>query len=458
MCSLHSTDTTTPRPRVRILPTEAASEQFPARTLDPELAQTLGQSRDYLQRVSTVIEAAYQRLLNISTRLATPSERMSNEVQDGQAISQMGPNHSAIVLSSVAQETAAPNTQDTVGDAVAQRLSDPAVAETARRNMSTIRQRFAELTSALADDVNANPALTDGEPSRPSSTVLFGPRSREGMESRRPLLHNRRSNPSDATTTLGRRVEARASGSRDTLDTRVRETLVDSSFAVSLLNRHREQLLDTSRNFASTGRDGESQNIPSSSITTSHPPITTFRAPPWGYRERSAQWRENLEERRPTAGTSHSLRTTNDSSRPRGNVILPPTPPPPTQRLSVNRGGSSYSGLLDLPGLETETEAERYARLRRARELSRSLTTPITISDSSDDDDMYGWGRPTDPVWGQSITGTAGLNLSSSDGQRPFMGLATWGSYGENESERTAQLYDSASAGRRRTRGWGTFE
>lgn len=411
---------------------------------------------------------------------------MPNQIQDIRYNSTMGPDHSAIVLSNVEGDSTVHNGSDLVGETLLQRLSDPALPERSRRNITIIRQRFAELTGVVVEGVATAQGISDGEASRPLSTLLYGPRSRESNDARRAfvtstLLRNQQTSATDTSATLARRMESRASGSRDALANRVRDVLDESSSAVTALNRQREQLLDTSRSFNVTvsppQRDSEASSNSTSFPMAEHQPSDTPVARPWVGRDRTAIWRENLQEHRPIPVLPSSSRTNNDRSRLRSLITLPPLPSAPLRRADTDQYNRAPlpDDLMDMPGLEAGTETNRLERMRRISEITRENTRPTIITDSSDDDDAYNWRTNSDTRRSQLAARGADTNHGRpavfSSLRRANRGTTvsdlpewvpppSWVAYDESEGERTAQPYESFTnvMRRRRRRGWGMSE
>lgn len=70
-----------------------------ARLTEQDLLQTLSSSRESIQRVTTAIEAAYDRLIALTSRLQESLDTMSNDPAPARTATNMGPDHSAILLS-----------------------------------------------------------------------------------------------------------------------------------------------------------------------------------------------------------------------------------------------------------------------------------------------------------------------------------------------------------------------
>jgi hypothetical protein len=336
---------------------------------------------------------------------------MPNGFQETSGESSMGPRHSAIVLSeSVSSSNTDTRTENTVtltsnlrqsnNDTIEPSRTNPSTA--AARRIDTIRQRFAELTGRVEDRPNADQP-TDGG-SGNSSTPLFGPRSQESSQANRAILmayllrdRERSSNPADATTSLGRRVEARAAAVRSppvqSSDARIDDAIDESSLSVTLLSRQRERLLESSRNFRSTALPTSGQNTAAGrtgSSTVARPPSTqTLQST----RERTMAWREALREGRLAIPDAASASIGNPNVR--ALLTLPPLPPAPPMQRSVDSHPDPPWHPSERSGLETEAEGTtRSRRLRRFYANRDPLADAPAVtgrSEVEEDNDPYSW-------------------------------------------------------------------
>lgn len=489
-----------PHPPRVARPFISRNQQSLSSRLDPDLVQTLSQSRESLELVSSAIEAAYDRLLALTTRLNLTLQTMPNERRDGNNSTDMGPEHSAILLSTPSPPSTVSHADAPVvmtgaapQQSAAERSSTP--RPTTALTADTIRQRFAELTRDVED--HANPALSDGEGASSTSTLLFGPRSQDAVQARRSFvmsyLMQRRgeNNSSDPSTSLGRRVERRAaaaSNSTDRIaDDYIHDAMDESSFTVTVLNRQREQLVESSRNFRAalsstptpTGdfgmrvRVGTSQN-PSPAPPPADSSSGSAAGLPWVSRDRTALWRENLREHRPTSSSAVESAMAVDRSRSRSILSLPPLSLPSRERDGERPPFSDDA--FELPALDTEPEDAPFSFARRSRITPQ---TAIFGSDSEDDDDPYSWmmtgdsRRPQPPLVGLDtarqrsdmlgrMRADHSEGLSGLSGSSNGLSMLTWhNNFGERGNLERAmnpdesQLANDSAVRRRRRRGWG---
>ncbi|PSS37166.1 hypothetical protein PHLCEN_2v1039 [Hermanssonia centrifuga] len=178
--------------------------------------------------------------------------------------SSMGPEHSAIVLSQPTPDISA-SVPTMMVDIPAGTAQESAPSQySAARTMDTIRQRFTELTgdgatgSSAPTSLGAVPRSHVSEMPRPLPAFMFTPRSEtfpsQASSTRRSLLashmfHRRDSNPADPSTSLGRRVEARAAAARhrtnrgnEDATTRIRDLASNIDRVVSRFNQQREEV------------------------------------------------------------------------------------------------------------------------------------------------------------------------------------------------------------------------
>lgn len=245
----------------------------------------------------------------------------------------------------------------------------------ATRGLITIRQRFAELAGRLEElDSTIRPNRLNAEAPRRRSPGLFGPRP-PADQSVSPInpprraynlssLYARQSNSDDPTTLLGRRVEARESALRASSSDNVRSDLQDfmdaADHSLTLLARHGQQLLASSREFRQSipGISSEASEDPRPFAVALPPPPAPHPPAirPFSSRERSALWRQNMRDRRPLSSSDDrsgiiiSLRRTDGDNSPRS--------PPLTSAHGPSDGQLRASSTTDMPDLTDLTDDE----------------------------------------------------------------------------------------------------
>ncbi|KAI0809262.1 hypothetical protein BC629DRAFT_1106140 [Irpex lacteus] len=309
---------------------------------------------------------------------------MSSRTEDSDpSTTAMGPGHSAIVLSS--NPVAPEPTPEASGSATP---ADPVLSSDSTTNMfssegqpsplHTIRRRFTELAGRLEELDNSLPRARPSlhrttSPSRhatnPSGPNLSQWRSSVFNNFPRPSrLAASSSHSTDASTSLGRRVEARASSARtpasDTIRSEVRDFMTAADTSLALLAQQQQQLLASSRTFRQDPTSSTVGGVGSSSTVTDGPSLSMdSSARRWFARDRTAVWRQNMRERRPrdaegTSGIVISLRAS-QGDRPRDATISP-------SDLSLfprNRRGNA----TEVPELEDETDDPANRRSYRIR-------------------------------------------------------------------------------------------
>lgn len=369
--------------------------------LPSSVLQTIAESQASLNRASSAIEAAYERLLALRTRLDENSEAMSLLTETAPT-PRMGPNHSAIVLSG-AQPSSTPNGDETSDSMVVDAMpQQPETAETealrmsAARTIDTIRRRFQE----LAGTDRSAPALPDmalyerpdtSQSARPAPGYVLRPattRANVPAEGRRTQLTphvwaRRDMNPNDPTTSLGRRVEARAAAAarnepRNPEDTAARILELRSSIDgyISRLNRHGEELLAAANSLR--------REPPPAARSPTRTPLPTLPAVTGANRR---------------LVTSDELRREFDSviSRAQDDMNVrswTSTPPAPEYTFSATVPmGNPSDQPEEIPMLRAvDTSAPGRQRIwqrnRRRLDASRNATNVLDVSDSEEEDEL----------------------------------------------------------------------
>lgn len=347
---------------------------------------------------------------------------MSSDLSNADASVAMGPDHSAIVFPNdppSRPEPAAPaqpthSHYDHLEEAV---RTSSVLTEEVRRSR-TIRRRFAELAGQQVDDLNG-PNTTRPPSLRVYTPNLFGPRSPteppHATSSRRPLLTSLlgrySSSSTDSATSLGRRVAARVSAGNTTpsevLRADVSEFVSAADASLTVLARHRQQLLASSRDFRQIGdrngddpETGSSARIPGDGLTTlsAGPPNTSSAMVRRYIAYRSPVWRQNQRDRR--ARHDPDSRGTAISFAPEDN-----TAPPYVSWTSTIPRPLGATSAANLPSLSEPEEPDPSSRrgLRIRRRLNPAPDNEIQYSyvESSDDDDGQSfWSRPRRrPSW-----------------------------------------------------------
>ncbi|KAI0090026.1 hypothetical protein BDY19DRAFT_941997 [Irpex rosettiformis] len=343
---------------------------------------------------------------------------MSSRQESSESSSSMGPDHSAIVLSG---NPAAPEPTPVTGGSATP--ADPVLPS---RDTSLFQPfgdqgRLEELDNSMPRPrvLLHRTTSSASNPSGPRPPVHWSLHSVA-----RPVRSTNASTSStDASTSLGRRVEARASAARmasnDHLRSDVREFMDAADTSLALLAHQQRQLLVSSRDFrqdstiASTETAGSSSAANGLFMASTVDPPTSGR---WFARDRAALWRQNMRERRPrdpdgNAGVLISFRATQGDqptvivrSR-RGNATEMPeledeTDDPANRRSYRIRRRLNPEGSMESLGSRTSDAAEDYDEdfPRRTRHRLAALSpariwpdTPTRESEESMDNEQDGF-------------------------------------------------------------------
>lgn len=285
-----------------------------------ELQQDLEQTHRSLRRATQAFEATFRRLTNSRNTIRGTLDTMpqdisssSNDMSNGSSTSAMGPGHSALVLSPPQSPTST-------------------TADSLRILLDTVERQTFWMDDPAAPDPPRSIPNSSSAPrprtSRPGYTSFFGPRheivrSRIGINEEQHRASSQNT-VNTASTSLGRRVAARAAAtsssgqipsSEDLIGTRVAELALNVDDAISRLNYHSEELLAASDNL----RRGPSRLLGSTSdiLPSAAPRVATVR--PLGMQAR----RENLLQRSSRAITSSDPTPTSSRTRPTGPALTP---------------------------------------------------------------------------------------------------------------------------------------
>ncbi|KAI0344074.1 hypothetical protein BDW22DRAFT_1483196 [Trametopsis cervina] len=377
---------------------------------------------------------------------------MSTERQWQDHSTPMGPEHAAIVLSDEPSTSPirAGNDPDVIIDATLPVPEQPFTMhpEGSSSTLGTIRRRFAELAGRIdeLDDtiarvgayapMSTSPRRHAPGPSGPRSPAELPPAG-PSRPTIIPLLARRNASSNEASTSLGRRVEARArvggSATSNDLRTDFREFMETSDSSLSLLSQHGQELVASARAF----RQSMASAQPSSSSSTLNPSANTT-ADTATRRWRSALWRHNLRDRRPrdpegTSGIVISQRSNQGESVP--NVVLPPTLqvigrprsgstadvlPPTLQVIGRPRSGST----ADTPDPEDEIidpASRRSYRIRRRLNPEGGAASQWRVVELLEDEDD-----------GQALTSSSQRNGPQ---QAELSSIPGWSDYSSLEDE-----------------------
>ena len=423
--------------------------------------RSISDSQQSLRRASSAIEAAYERLLALRSRLRQSLETMSSRPEGSDSSFTMGPDHSAIVLADNPAATE-PRPEGVIGPSFsagfAMAARDPSLfyssTSEGQGQPSTshiIRRRFTELTGALEE-------LDNGTP-RPRASLQRTATTTSNASGPRPPIHWRPileslarpsrsthapASSADAATSLGRRVEARASAARtasnDYLRPDVREFMDAADTSLALLAHQQRQLLVSSRGFRQDPVGASTENAGSSSVpaaSTAEPRTSTSGRSNWFARDRAALWRQNMRERRPrdadgNAGVLISFRATQGDQ--------------PTVIVRTRRGSAG-----EMPDFEDETDDPANRRSYRIRRRLNPEGSTESLGRSSDVNEDYDEARrrltALSParIWPDTPTREGEESMDSEqDGSNPYH---MWSAL----TDRRLTL----PAPSRRRRGWG---
>ncbi|TCD66761.1 hypothetical protein EIP91_000952 [Steccherinum ochraceum] len=298
------------------------------------LEHDLDRTQRSLRQATQALEATFRRLINSRNIIRGNMNTMPSDSlppSDTPAISNtsaMGPPHSALVISPPHSPSSSSSSADTL-----------------RILLDTVeRQSYWMDDPPASDSLTRSPSPTSlppqNRPPRSRYTTFFGPRH-ETVRPRPSTAENPRrpvtSSANNASTSLGRRVAARAAagspsgsrtpGSGDSATTsHVAELAVTVDDAISRLNRHRAELLAASSDLRLRSHTATAQTSAPTSLTQ------PMRA--------AASFREFLERRQVSSAGRDQPEPVSSSSRtrptaPRGGTIDPAltlvaAPSPPT--------------------------------------------------------------------------------------------------------------------------------
>ncbi|KAF7798596.1 hypothetical protein EIP86_009818 [Pleurotus ostreatoroseus] len=418
----------------------------------------------------------------------------------------MGPEHSAIVLSDDSQPNPRPpaGTEvpaesgssadmvvDVVNPEVPQVANAPTPPETTpRMPEETILRRFQELagrdrsTTALPDlasySEETNPSYTPRFPPLPSTSMMRPSTLRvNDSDTLYFNVYSRRSGPSstEAATTLGQRVEARAAAGRsashnaEETANRITELRTSIDSYISRLNRHGEELLAAASSLRQEPRQSSARRMPRISTTAtaaaaSSDPIVS------GANRRlltATQLQEEFdrvtsraqEDLRDSEQRWRSLETRPLESRSRFSLIDWDALP-----NSAEEFGSYLSSLQESLRNQRSSESESAAEPPASRE---PLPWPMDLASDSDDDDELDWLLSAPERRRRRIQPPAG-GLESERARSDMLGRARAALMtSRTSSQETSTGFDMSSIPltassaitdptrtRRRRRGWGT--
>lgn len=432
------------------------------------LAQSLADTQATLQRASSVIESAYQRLALLRESIRRNIEGMPHDLSEVApntgATTAMGPNHSAIVLSEQSSSLHAeprPNSPNAIAESY----------ERTRNSSSPHRPPW-----VAWNGFTINPYDQRASGSQPLDLRASRRNGSTNPPTRRSLVehyfaYRRDPNPNDPSTSLGRSVEGRSSGGQGSPSrtgsvedsmSRIRDVTTDIESAITRLNRQRAELSQASGGFRRTqgfaDPNQEQQPEPRGSF---EPPLTTTTP---RLENNSSNGNSGFPETQRSA-----WRTVNQmqESQPQRPIAT---------RTWTRRGGSNFlqpPTTQSFPANPPTATSSRPERITRTRTHPRAPPIAFSDFDFSDDseEEIESFDYWLDRVRRESIdvdrlraiavalpqssTLQATLRERLDLLRRSFNGATSVDSLGQRTT--LPGMSDSLTNGRRRRRGWGKY-